>query len=130
MGLNPEAVSEFCFIPCSPVRAKAVPAGAGWIHEVKWDGYRCQAHKAGSRVVIFSRNGHDFSERFPTIAQELRELPAKTAVLDGEIVARDVDGRPNFAGAHACSRQGGKGLACHPSAQGHRRLDPLDYGKR
>ena len=77
-----------------------MPAGDGWVHEVKFDGYRVQAHKVGSRVIIFSRNGHDFSIRFPSIVQELRELPAKTAVLDGKVVASDVDGRPNFARLH------------------------------
>jgi bifunctional non-homologous end joining protein LigD len=94
-------VTAFRFIPpCSPIRAKAVPAGDGWMHEVKFDGYRVQAHKIGPRVVLFSRNGHDFTERFPSRAQLLLELPAKTAVLDGEIVASDADGRPNFARLH------------------------------
>jgi bifunctional non-homologous end joining protein LigD len=74
-----------------------VPARDGWVHEVKFDGYRVQAHKVGSRVILFSRNGHDFRERFPSIVQELRELPARAAVLDGEVVANDIDGRPNFA---------------------------------
>jgi bifunctional non-homologous end joining protein LigD len=64
------------------------------VHELKFDGYRVQAHKVGSRVVLFSRNGHDFTESFPSIAQQLHELPAKAAVLDGEVVASDTDGRP------------------------------------
>jgi len=91
-------VSEFRFIPpCRPVPAKAVPAREGRVHELKFDGYRVQAHKMGSRVVLFSRNGHDFTERFASIAALLREMPAKAVVLDGEIVASDADGRPNFA---------------------------------
>ena len=94
-------MTAFRFIqPCSPIHAKAVPAGDGWLHEVKFDGYRVQVHKVGSRVVIYSRNGHDFTERFPSIAQLLHELPAKAAVLDGEVVASDTDGRPNFARLH------------------------------
>src|SRR5262249_14754866 len=85
------AVSEFRFIPpCSPIRAKEVPAGDDWLHEVKFDGYRVQVHKVGSRVIIYSRNGHDFTERFPSIAQLLHELPAKAAVVDGEVVASDL----------------------------------------
>jgi len=101
MPLNPEAASTFRFIqPCNPISAKAVPTGDGWVHEVKFDGYRVQAHKIGSRVVVFSRNGHDFTDRFPSIAQLLHELPAKAAVLDGEVVASDADGRPNFARLH------------------------------
>jgi bifunctional non-homologous end joining protein LigD len=101
MPLHLKAVSEFRFIPpCSPIPAKTVPTGDGWVHEVKFDGYRVQAHKIGSRVVVFSRNGHDFTERFPFIAQLLNELPVKAAVLDGEVVASDADGRPNFARLH------------------------------
>jgi ATP-dependent DNA ligase len=56
MPLHAVLVSEFRFIPpCRPIPAKAVPAGDGWVHEVKFDGYRVQAHKMGSRVVLFSR---------------------------------------------------------------------------
>ena len=77
-----------------------MPAGDAWLHEVKFDGYRVQAHKVGSQVVIHSRNGHDFTERFPPIAQLLHELSAKAAVLNGEVVASDADGRPNFARLH------------------------------
>ena len=54
----------------------------------------------GPRVVIYSRNGHDFTDRFPSIAQLLQEPPAKAAVLDGEVVASDAGGRPNFARLH------------------------------
>ena len=86
--------------PCSPIPAKAVPTGAEWLHEVKFDGYRVQVHKVGARVVIYSRNGHDFTERFPSIAQLLHELPAKAAVLDGEVIASNADGSPNFARLH------------------------------
>jgi ATP-dependent DNA ligase len=79
------------------IRAATVRAGEGWVHELKFDDYSVQAHKLGSRIVFFSRNGHDFSEHFPSIVQELRELPVKTAVIDGEVLASDADGRPNFA---------------------------------
>jgi bifunctional non-homologous end joining protein LigD len=95
-------IASLRFIPpCSPIRANSVPAGDDWLHEVKFDGYRVQAHKVGSRVVVYSRNGHDFTDRFPSIAQLLHELPVKTAVIDGEVVASDADGRPNFARLHA-----------------------------
>jgi bifunctional non-homologous end joining protein LigD len=87
-------VSAFHFIqPCSPIPVKAVLAGDGWVHEVKFDGYRIQTHKIGSRVVLYSRNRHDFTERFPSVAQLLHELPAKAAVLDGEVVASDAETR-------------------------------------
>ena len=73
-------MTAFRFIqPCSPIRVREVPAGDGWLHEVKFDGYRVQAHKEGSNVRLYSRNGHDFTERFPCIAQLLHGLPAKKA---------------------------------------------------
>ena len=89
-------VPAFQFIePCSPIVAKAVPTGADWLHEVKFDGYRVQIHKAGKDVVIFSGIGHDFTFRFDTIAFVLRDLPTKAAVLDGEIVQQRL-GRPGL----------------------------------
>jgi bifunctional non-homologous end joining protein LigD len=89
-------VPEFRFIPpCSPVPAKAAPTCDDWLHEVKFDGYRVQASKLSSRVVVYSRHGHDFTDRFPPIAQLLREPPVKC-----EGVAIDADGRPNFARLH------------------------------
>ena len=96
MPLHAVAVSEFRFIQPRPVSAKAVPGGDGWVHELKFDSYRVQAHKVGSRVVLFSRNGHDFTERFASIAALLREMPAKAAVLDGEVVASDADDRRDW----------------------------------
>jgi bifunctional non-homologous end joining protein LigD len=86
--------------PCSPILAKALPAGADWTHEVKFDGYRVQVHKDGEEVAIFSRNGHDLTARFLPIAITLAEPPAKSAVLDGELVASDAAGRPDFGALH------------------------------
>jgi len=59
--------------------AKAVPTGDGWLHEMKFDGYRVQAHKISAPGVVYSRNGHDFTDRFPSIAQLLRELSSSSA---------------------------------------------------
>ena len=86
--------------PCCPIPAKAVPVGEGWQHEVKFDGYRVQVHKTGKDVTIYSRNGHSFTSRFETIAYMLRELPARSVILDGEIVASDRRGVPNFVRLH------------------------------
>jgi bifunctional non-homologous end joining protein LigD len=69
----------------------------------------------GSRVVVFSRNGHDFTDRFPSIAQLLRELPAKTAVLDGEVVASDADGPSELRQAARAFDQAGAPSTCGPS---------------
>jgi ATP-dependent DNA ligase len=67
--------------PCEPILRDRLPKGEGWLYEVKHDGYRVQVHKVGSRVVLYSRNGHDFTDRFPSIAQLLRELPAASVSL-------------------------------------------------
>ncbi|USX53556.1 non-homologous end-joining DNA ligase [Lentzea sp. HUAS12] len=73
------------------------PRDDGWAVEFKWDGYRGVAHCQGREVRLISRNDLDFMPRFP----ELNVLPDllrhRTAVLDGEIVALDEHGRPNFA---------------------------------
>jgi hypothetical protein len=69
MPLLPEAVTAYRFIqPCNPIRAKEVPAGDGWLHEVKFDGYRVQVHKVGSHVAIYSRDG----QTLPTVFLPLR----------------------------------------------------------
>jgi bifunctional non-homologous end joining protein LigD len=62
-----------------------VPEGARWLHEVKYDGYRIVARKAGDEIALFSRSGLDWTVRFPVIAKALERLPCDSALLDGEI---------------------------------------------
>ena len=62
-----------------------MPTGPGWLHEVKYDGYRIIARKAGDEVTLFSRSGLDWTVRFPAIAKALLSLPAESALLDGEV---------------------------------------------
>jgi bifunctional non-homologous end joining protein LigD len=73
---------------------KKLPPRASWWFEPKCDGYRCVGAKDGERVTLFSRNGNLFD--YPEVAQAVRELPVKTAVIDGEVVALDEEGRPCF----------------------------------
>ena len=68
--------------PAQPTLRDRPPKGEAWLHEVKFDGYRVQLHKAGKDVVIFSRNGADFTSRWPAIAYALQPLPARTAIID------------------------------------------------
>src|SRR5262249_956963 len=70
--------------PCHPTPAAKPPVGAGWVHEVKWDGYRAQAHLAAGRVIVYTRNGHDWTRQFAPIANALIKLRARSAILDGE----------------------------------------------
>jgi bifunctional non-homologous end joining protein LigD len=66
------------------------------VYEVKYDGFRAVAALSGGRLTLWSRNGNDLSERFPSVAQALRQLRVPEAVLDGEIVAMDAKGRSSF----------------------------------
>ena len=62
-----------------------MPAGRNWLHEVKYDGYRIVARKAGDDVTLFSRSGLDWTVRFPAIAQAMLSLPTESALIDGEV---------------------------------------------
>ena len=57
------------FEPCIPTRGTTVPTGNDWIHEIKHDGYRLIVQRDGQRVRLFTRNGHDWSGRFPLITE-------------------------------------------------------------
>jgi DNA ligase D-like protein (predicted ligase) len=78
---------------CQPVTK--LPDTPQWSYEIKLDGYRAIAVKAGPVVNLFSRRRKSFNRQFPYIVEALRDLPEGT-VLDGEIVALDDEGRPNF----------------------------------
>ena len=83
--------------PCQPTLVAVPPAGPGWLHEVKHDGYRILARKQGERVEVWSRRGADFSDRFPRIAEAVRKLPVESALIDGEAVVFRPDGHSDFA---------------------------------
>jgi DNA ligase D-like protein (predicted ligase) len=91
------ADSRIPFIPpmeCLPVNA--LPESSDWVYELKLDGYRAQAIRDKSGVHLFSRNGNDFSKKFPQVLFALKDaLPLGTAV-DGELVAFDENGHPSF----------------------------------
>ncbi len=80
----------------------SVPPGTGWLHELKLDGYRIQAHltpgKRGRRqVTLFTRSGLDWTHRMPAIVKALELLTVKQAVLDGELVVLDSEGKSSFS---------------------------------
>ncbi len=84
--------------PIKPMLASHdIPAfnDADWIFEIKWDGYRAIAETGGKTVRLYSRNGLSFLEAYPDVAAELRTMKHKM-VLDGEIVALNDKGRPEF----------------------------------
>jgi bifunctional non-homologous end joining protein LigD len=76
--------------------ASGAPDGDDWLHEIKLDGYRvlCRVEKGHVRVV--TRNGKDWTDRFPGVAEALEGLPCDTAIVDGEIVVLDRKGVSRF----------------------------------
>ena len=87
-----------------------VPAGAGWIHEMKYDGYRCLLAVGGGKVRIYTRNGLDWTDKFPEIADAARGLVAGSALLDGEIAQVNESGNTSFSGLQQAIGEGGRGL--------------------
>src|SRR5262245_10912389 len=92
--------------PMMAVPAATLPEGRDWSYEVKWDGYRAQAVKRGATVTLASRNLKNITKSFPVIATAVAGVRATDAVLDGEIVALDADGRPSFQALHHADLSG------------------------
>jgi bifunctional non-homologous end joining protein LigD len=67
-----------------------------WAYEIKWDGVRAIAHSEPGRLRFHSRNLHEITARYPELARLNRALSHHRAILDGEVVALDAEGRPNF----------------------------------
>jgi ATP-dependent DNA ligase len=82
--------------PCLPTRATEPPSGPTWLHEIKHDGFRVIARKSGNRVRLYSRPGNDLTWRFPLIVEALARLHPRSVILDGEAVACDDSGVPDF----------------------------------
>lgn len=82
--------------PCLALLSSEVPTSSDWSYEVKWDGYRLAIHIDRGKVRIITRGGHDWTNRFPTIAFEAAGLPLQTAILDGEAVVLGENGAADF----------------------------------
>jgi bifunctional non-homologous end joining protein LigD len=80
--------------PDLPCARGLPPTGSGWIHEIKFDGFRLLARRDGPRVRLFTRNGYDWTERFPLIRQGMAALQVRSCLIDGEAVCCEVDGVP------------------------------------
>ncbi len=95
------------YLPMFATLAERVPAGAGWLFEIKWDGYRALARVvSGEGVTLQSRRGNDLTQRFRSIASALpRALRTPDCVLDGEVCALDERGRPSFSAMQQGKRE-------------------------
>ncbi len=95
--------------PMRLLRTDKLPEGPEWLIELKLDGYRAVAFKAGGKAHLRSRNDNDFNGRYPGIVKALASMPDKT-VIDGEVVALDAEGRPSF---NALQNYGSSGAPLH-----------------
>ena len=90
------AKSLACFIePMECLSVPTLPAGRGWLYEIKLDGWRLESVKTGGKVMLYSRRAKSLNSQFRDIADALNFLPDET-VIDGEVVGIDENGRPNF----------------------------------
>ena len=91
------AVSGF-IEPCQPTPAPSPPTGLEWPHEIKHDGYRMIARREAAGIRLITRNGHDWTDRFPSVVAAVRALPrVASCVIDGEVAVAGPDGITSFA---------------------------------
>jgi bifunctional non-homologous end joining protein LigD len=88
-------VSAF-IAPCLPSPTERLPSGPGWFHEIKHDGFRMMVRRDAADVRLITRNGHDWSARYPQILEAAGALRVRSFLIDGEAVACDGDGLPSF----------------------------------
>lgn len=75
---------------------KEPPSGDEWLHELKFDGYRMLCRINRGKVTFWSRNGKDWTEKFLNVIEAVKSLNVTNAILDGEIVIVDAQGRSSF----------------------------------
>ena len=82
--------------PCLPRPAKAPPAGPGWTHEIKHDGFRILGERDAKGVTLRTRRGYDFPDRFPLVVAAVARLPVRSCLIDGEAIVCDANGLAVF----------------------------------
>jgi len=83
--------------PALATLAGKAPASDGWIHEIKFDGYRLQARLDHGKVRLLTRRGLDWTGKFKAVAERVARLDAETALIDGELVSEDDKGVSSFS---------------------------------
>ncbi|QHP71251.1 DNA ligase [Bradyrhizobium sp. LCT2] len=86
---------------CLPTAAKAVPAGPDWVHEIKYDGCRLRLERNGRQIRLVTKNGHNWTDRFPWIVQAALRNREQRFAVDGEAVVLGVDGISDFNALHS-----------------------------
>ena len=93
---GPKKLATIDYKPALATRVETVPVGDDWLHELKFDGYRALLYIKKGKVQIVTRNGLDWTHRFPKLETALQQLKADEAAIDGEIVVMDAKGRTDF----------------------------------
>ena len=93
----PHAALPRFVTPCLATLVDKAPEGKRWEHEIKFDGYRIQARLDHGKVKLLTRKGLDWTAKFPSVAQAVAKLHAKTALIDGELVVEDAKGISRFS---------------------------------
>jgi bifunctional non-homologous end joining protein LigD len=83
-----------------------VPTGNLWMHEIKFDGYRALIAAAGGKVVVHTRSGLDWTDKFAPLAAHIAALDLPPCLIDGEIIARGPEGNPDFSSLQAVLKRG------------------------
>jgi bifunctional non-homologous end joining protein LigD len=99
--------------PCQPALADRPPSGPGWLHEIKFDGYRVIARKDRERVRLWARTTSDYSSAFTRIRDAVAALPVESAVLDGEAILLRADNTSDFDGLRSREGQAGAILVAY-----------------
>ena len=79
-----------------PRLVDAPPKGDGWLHEIKYDGYRTQLLIEDGQARAFTRRGHDWTDKYGPIVDVARTLPCTSAIIDGELIVQDENGVSDF----------------------------------
>src|SRR5438105_4438221 len=93
-----DSVARPRYEPMLATLEREVPRGPGWLHEVKWDGYRAMCRVVGGEATLTSRQGNDLTARFASVGKELaKAVKSPDCVVDGEVCALDENGRSSFS---------------------------------
>src|SRR5262249_6974761 len=99
-AISGPCICVFCLLassrPAFQKKAQEPPSGEAWLHEIKHDGFRVVARKAGNRVRLYSRPGNDLTYRFPLIVETVARLRPRSCIIDGEAVVCDSEGMVSF----------------------------------
>ena len=91
--------------PQLPSLVDQPPEGKHWIHEIKHDGYRCQVLVERGQARVFTRNGFDWTDRYPSFVRAASKLRCKSAIIDGEAIVQNGDGASDFEALSSALRQ-------------------------